>query len=280
MSFDFSNLKPVQISADVPLKLVIIGPSGAGKSYAAGTLGVKTLHLATTIESHGPESASLGARDNNHGSTIFPFIIDREGGNKTGKPLSSDAALEQLRGILKYQAVHKQFEAIILDGLTEVEALVLTSKNLLEATGKNKWAKNDMVPEMLREIYKLLDDCQAAGIHTITTLAATVAAEASDEGYTVNPTLSTFGVASRAIQSFPDILVVGKIQNDSGEKPVRKFFFNCLITKESKDMKGQVSKIASFSPRLTGLSTKELPLTSDADLAKLVAGRRKKLENK
>lgn len=250
------------------LFLFLLGSSGNGKSYAQGTFGVKTLYLYTQGESHGPKSAStLG------GSNVVPVCIDRDG----DKELTPDEALNRLNNILDHPDVIQKagFKAISIDGASEIEALIRSSKKYKLActteSGKhNGFAEGPATLAQFREVISRLKKLQREiGVHICMTGILTVK-EYGEDGLVLDcsPQLSGYAVATGIIQQFDDVMIIGRMQKK--DKIGYRFQLVANGTRVSVDNKGEVKKMFNFSPRLTGVDILQLGATLEADLSKLI----------
>jgi hypothetical protein len=252
----------------------ILGPSGAGKSYAIGTIGCKTLYLYFSGEKHGKDSARQAGKD------IVPVCIDYADLNdeKGFRHLSPDEALDRLRGILgaSDDLVKAGFGAVALDGMTELEACIIDSKELrnkcLTSAGKvDKFKETPTIKMIIRDILKKVVDLQVkTGIHFVTTCILDVK-EYDPETMAIlesQPRLNSYSVAEDVIQQFPTYFIIAPIKKEDGTI-VRAFDFANGMSKSSKDLNGKVKKTINFRPRITG-GTIPLGGMMKADLSLLV----------
>lgn len=262
------------------LELIVLGSQGSGKSYSVGTLGVKTLFLYGTRESHGPKTASVEG-----GPNVEPMCIDYGvwPGEETERPFTNDESLEFIRAILTdHDYITKEkYQAIAVDGLAVLEAMAKGTaewKEKCKTTGgkHNTYKETEATQEILGEIISLLKGCQRlCGVHIVVTgvldVKSTDAFGAIEEAA---PRLGGYGLAESLNQHFGDIVVVGKMSR--GGETKYKFQFLTDLTKVSKDEHGQQKKAMNFSPRLSGLKIDE-PLM-DASLAKLAKLKAEKMK--
>lgn len=248
------------------LGLMIIGQSGAGKSTLAGTFGCKTLYIYTTGESHGAKAAST------MGGDVLPVCINSD----VGGILNADSAYERLLEILgDHDGIKKEgFGAIVLDGATELEALVrgTTKWRIMCQTkdGKhNSFAEGVATLALLRPIVDQLKNLQRMySIHFAMTCILDVHA-ISDDGEILEskPRLQTYSVAEGLIQQYEDIVVVGRMCK--GNQIAHRLQFLAGVSRVSKDTQGQIRKSINFAPRIGGVKLDDLPKTMPADLSKL-----------
>lgn len=251
---------------------IVLGAPGAGKSTFCGTAGETTLYLYGGAESHGPSAASSGGHGN-----ITSIQIDRD---DDGKILPADGAYSRLLAVLSDASGINELgvKVIVLDSLTEIESIIRGTtkwkRDCESASGKhNSFAEPTATINMFRPILSALRDLALDhGIHYAATCPLMVQA-LGDDGQIAEaaPKLSGYSVAESLIMQFPDVLVVGRmVRND---KQVFALQFNAGVSKVSKDATGNVKKIASFNPRITGI--RDLPEVLPANLAQLIAGKEK-----
>ncbi len=267
MSFDFTQaIKEAQTDlTNKSLFLLLLGQSGSGKSYAQGTYGLKTLYLYTQGENHGPASAAtLG------GANAVPVCIDRVG----GAVLSPEDSLARLDTILDdITSIKKHgFQAIAIDGATEIEALIRGTAKFKVISAKNSFEEGPATLLVFRGILNKLKKLQReTGIHVCMTCALTVREYGEDNAIIDStPQLVGFQVATGLVQQFGDVLVVGRmVKND---KSAHRFQLMAGVNKTTKDFKTkEVTKTFNFSPRITGTDITALPRTLDANLAGIIA---------
>lgn len=268
MSFDFATalkegaaaLKQKQLGA------ILLGSSGSGKSRACGTLGVKTLYIHTSGEQHGALSANSG------GSEIHPLCIDHE----NGKILDPDSAYTRLLAVLSDGSgiAKAGFKAVVLDGLTEIEALILETKAWkqrvqVEYKGVASYA-GPVTLSMMRPILTNLQKMQKDyGIHFIVTCILNVK-ELGESGeiLSAEPKLKGFDVATDMVRQFADVLIIGQMSNGEISKP--RIQIGAHVSKASKDFKTlEVRKLQNFYLRITGCDLAGAPDTLAPNLAKI-----------
>jgi len=268
MTFDFTAalkegaaaLKQKQLGA------ILLGSSGSGKSRACGTLGVKTLYIHTSGEQHGALSAASG------GSEVHPICIDQD----AGKILDADAAYTRLLAVLSDGAAISKagFKAIVLDGLTEIEALILETKAWkqrvqVEYKGVASYA-GPVTLSMMRPILANLQKLQKEhGIHFVVTCILNVR-ELGESGEILNaePKLKGFDVATDIVRQFADVLIIGQMSNGEVSKP--RIQIGAHVSKASKDFKTlEVRKLQNFFVRVTGCDLTGAPDTLAPNLAKI-----------
>lgn len=270
MSFNFAAAQKEALSdlANDKLGLLVLGQSGAGKSTLAGTFGVKTLYLYTTGERHGSKASKTFG-----GDSVIPICLDYA----NGAPLSADDTYQRLLDILVDSDGIKgqKFGAIVVDGATELETLVRATNKwrimCLSKDGKhNSFAEGPSTLVLLRPIVDGLKTLQRQlGIHFMMTCILDVQAQASNgEVIESKPRLLTYNVAEGICQQFDDIIVVGPMSK--GDDVAHRIQFLAGVTKESKDLAGNIKKTVNYTPRLTGIPRDALPKTVAADLKELI----------
>lgn len=267
------NFKAAQAQAAADLKndklgLLVLGASGAGKSSVIGTLGVKTLYLYTTGESHGVSAAATQGGEN-----VVPVCLDYA----DGKGLTADAAYDRLMAVLSdVEGIKKEgFGAIALDGASELEVLIRgTSRwRVMCQTDKgnhNSWEEGKATLAMFRPIIAALKDLQRSiGIHYVVTCILDVNSIGDDgEIMESKPKLQTYSVAEGVLQQFPDIVALGRMSK--GDEIAHRIQFLAGVSRSTKDASGNIIKTVNFHPRLTGRVLADLPNTAKADLSELV----------
>lgn len=244
----------MQIKTD-GLFLVVLGPSGAGKSHFIGTYPGKTLLLYGSGESHGPGSAIKVAKEN-----LIPIAWDRT----KDKQLTPNEAWSRLNELLNPEAIKKAgIKCIALDSITnlalDIKQTDIYAQKCMGAKGQHNAFKEteamiDMLNLVMRKLQVLVD---FHNIDVITTIDLQIQAIA-DNGLILEskPGLPTFGVGKAVIQQFPDILVLGRIE----QKPVFQNYAKAANI--SRDNKEQIVKYVDYHPRLRGVM--ELPETIQA----------------
>lgn len=275
MKFDFKRaIAQSELAMKNPkLECVILGPQGAGKSYAIGTLGVPTLHLYGTRESHGPKTARVVGKDN-----ITPFCFTEY----DGKSLSADDSLSLLESVLSNHSylTESAFGAIALDGLAVLEDIIKQSTAWKEKckTAKgthNTFKETEASLELMAHVINLLKSAQReCGVHIVVTGILDVK-ETDQYGGIVeaSPRLGGYGLAESLNQHFGDVLVISKMTK-SGTSQWR-FQFMSDLTRVAKDDTGNQKKAMNFNPRLSGC---EVPTSMEADFAKLISYKADKMK--
>jgi hypothetical protein len=264
MTFDFeAALAQAKRDAEsTALEAIILGSSGAGKSVLAGTSGLKTLYLYSSGENHGVKAARLFGK-----ADVIPVCFDH-------LSTSPDEALANLLSILhnKEQIAKLGVKFVFLDGATEVEALIRSSKAWKDACKTAKGAHNTYeegraTVAAFRPIITGLKDLQrATGTHfAMSCILDVKELGASGEIVESSPRIQGFAVAESLVQQFGDVLVVGRMSKNGQVK--HKLQFMTEIVKTAKDEGGVIKRTMNYSPRLQGVMP---PPYMDADLSKVI----------
>lgn len=267
MAFDFEKAeKEAAVELKPNLAAIVMGQSSAGKSYLAGTLPGKTLYLYTQGEEHGKDSAKLAsgaAKD----CRVVPVSLDLV----DGKVVGADSAYKRLIAMLDAESIKKAgFTSIVIDGLTELEALVRSTQQWKADCTTNKGEHNGFAEQAatikgLRTVMDALRSLQRElGInYVVTCLLMVKGTEENGEITASEPKLLGFEVAAQIIPQFPDQIMIGRMSNEEGMvKP--RLQFTSAAQKAVKEKNGQIKKLIGFTPRLRGVT--ELPATMAADL--------------
>jgi hypothetical protein len=277
--FDFNKMQQSSTASleSNKLELLLMGPSGAGKSFTIGSLGVKTLYLYATRETHGPKSAQVKG-----GDLVVPFCIDYGTwpGESTARQFTAEESLQLLRSILtNYDFIKSnKFEAVALDGMAAMEVIIKDSKEwqkkCLTTQGKhNTFKESEASTEMLGSIVSLLKGVQReCNVHIVATSMIDVKDMDGFGGISeAAPKLQGYGVCEAVVANFGDVLVVGRMTKGTDVK--WKFQSLMDVKKVSKDENGTIKKILNFAPRLSGAT---LPAIMDADLSQVIKLKEKK----
>jgi hypothetical protein len=257
--FDFSKAiaKAKAKLEDKKLNAIVLAPSGGGKSSLMGTIGVPTLYLYCTAESHGPQQATAFATGD-----ITPICIDDE--------RTADESLEFIKAILSDKEFLKSYGAIALDSITSLEAIVresmdFKSRCLTSQNKHNNFAEPAAINAIIGEILSLL---KASEKHVVTTLALDVRSLDGETGEILeaSPKLSTYSCAEFIIMNFGDVMIIGPLTKD--EKTAHRIQFGGKVSKASKDAAGHIKKLINFTPRVSGVKT--LPNSLPAKLSDVI----------
>lgn len=273
MNFNFDQAKKSSAAAlDNPyLELLLMGPSGAGKSFCLGTLGVKTLYVYFTRESHGPKTAAVKGGDN-----IVPICADFGvwPGETESRTFTADETLQYLNALLEsYDWIKKEnFRAIALDSMAALEVIVKEStlwkkKCSTAKGGHNSFKESEASQEILGMVAGAMKGAQReCGVHIIATAPLDVK---DTDGYggisEAAPKLQGYGVCEAVVANFGDVLVIGRMSRNNEMKWKFQSFLD--VKKVSKDEHGNVKKILNFAPRVSGLV---LDPIMDADLSLII----------
>ena len=266
-----------------PLFAVIVGCSSAGKSFLTGTLGVPTLFLYLSTEHHGHKAASSS------NANILPVCLDVMeeqdkdiaglASNRTGDRLNDTQSILKLKHYSSLDLKSEGIEAVVIDSLSDLEQVIKATPDFKQAciasNGKmNKFNEGDELIKRIREIVIGFQHFTKEGVHTIFTLAGVVqAVDENSAASIIQPKLSTFSVADMIPRLFSDVLLVTRMKHEGEMKHVLSFDGNFQRT--GKDITGKTNKVMNFAPRVSGLSTDDLPEFMKADLKEVL-----KLKNK
>lgn len=282
--FDFARAKSLAAKQmkNPLLEAIILGASGAGKSYAIGTLGVKTLYLYGTRETHGPQTAAVQGSTN-----IIPMCFDygvwpEDAEPRQERTFTADESLQFIEATLRdFDWIRKEgFKAVACDGMAVLEALVKDSTEWKEKcktakgthnTFKETEASVDIIGRVVGYLKAVQREC---GTHLLVTSMLDVK-DTDPYGAILEaaPRLQGYGLAESLNAHFGDVLVVGKMTRDGQSK--YKFQFMADITRTAKDEHGGQKRAMNFSPRLSGC---EVPPMMDANLAEVAKLKREKMK--
>lgn len=270
MSIDWKSLKAAKKQSS-PFFALIIGPSGAGKSTLIGTLNKPTLYLYTSVEDHAIVAA--GAKNKN----IIPYCLDR---SDKGELLTADQTYERTLEVLSDKSIVNNVEAIALDSVTEVDQIVRKTSTFKKYITNDKGIANtfkegEAATFHLKQVIEGMKGLHNLGLHCFATVAALVKTVDEAGGITeCTPKLMGFETASDLVRQFQDVLLVSRVnmatESNPEVHPLHALIFHSNITKQSRDMKGNVMKTSNFSPRVSGLLVDELPPMMAADLDHLL----------
>jgi hypothetical protein len=272
-----------------PLFALIIGTSGAGKSTAIGSAEGRILYIHGAGEVHGPKAAATNPK-----ATVIPFNLEqRKNADGVLIDCDPDEAMARLWSVLN-QPLWSQFDHIAVDGLCDIEKILLLSKACEKfcTNDKGKFVRWDTVKYVTQELGRLvkaLGKLSAHGMGVFVTCIGVTDSDFSAEAGTlaIQPKLQGHGVIETIIPQFPDIILAARIERDD-EVGHAFLFHNVVVTKSQKDANGETKKVSAYSPRLTGLYYKETPPILAANLAlalkykrreKAVKGSKAKVEN-
>lgn len=249
------------------LFLVVLGPSGAGKSHFIGTHPGRTLYLYGSGESHGPNSASKNNKD------LLPIAWDRIKKGDEISDLTPDQILPRIKERLDPQVIKANgVKCVALDSWTnlalDIKKSTLFKQRCTDAKGNhNAFKETEVLGAMLLDVVKCLQTLvDYHDVDVITTLDLQIQ-NVGDDGTILEskPSLPTFGVAKALVQTFGDILVLGRI----GEKrtPVFQSFAKAATSSIDRESKVMV-KYVEYSPRLTNVN--ELPETIEASVSAIM----------
>ena len=250
------------------LFLVVLGASGVGKSHFIGTYPGRTLLLYGAGESHGPASAIKSNSD------ILPLAWNR-GKDAKGNivDLNPNKILSRIKEALNPEALAAAgIKCVAIDSLTnlclDLKNTDMFKQRCMSAKGQhNSFKETEALIELLSLVTNSLQNLSDIhGIDSICTLDLNILSVA-DNGLILEskPGLPTFGVGKAIIQQFPDILVLGRL----GENSEPTFQNFASVNQKSKDFETQaIVKYVEYHPRLRGAIT--LPETIPANVQSIL----------
>lgn len=263
MVVDFKALKAnaKKKTEGTGLCAVILGAGQAGKSTLLGTLPGNTLILHTKDEAHGVLSAGI------YNKSVTGLCINPD-------DTSEDEALAIMLAVLGQPDLRDNFDCVCIDSISSVEMLIKASDGFKasckSATGKyDKFAESGNLLMRIQELVNASSSFRNKGGHFLVTLPAHVKAVDADGGAeTVEPMLSTYGVANSIPRMFDVVLFVTHAVVE-GERR-RVLDFGTEAKKDSKNVSGLVNKQLNFKSCLRGVPDADLPEMFPANLSKLL----------
>lgn len=272
MTFDFDKAiaEAAKDAKSTALEALVLGSSSSGKSSLFGTFGCKTLYLYSGGENHGVKSAySTGATN----VIAAKYDVYKEDGK-----IDPDASLANCLSALSQPEILRQkgVGAVAIDGASELEVLIRSSKAWLKACMTPKGSHNAFEETKatlagFRPIITALKDLQRElGIHFAMSCILDVK-ELGSMGEVVEgaPKIQGYSVAESLCQQFGDVLVVGRMTKNGVAK--HKLQFGTDLSKVAKEESGAPKKFLNFSPRIAGIKVADLPPYEEADLSKIIA---------
>lgn len=244
---------------------VVLGPSGSGKSSLLGSFGCSTLILYTSDESHSKLSSSI------HNGDITNICLDR---TEDGEQLSADDTLTKLLTILNSEDIAEHFGAVCVDSLSSLDLIIKRSEWFSDfckgANGKrNDFKASEAVITKLQEVFNATQGFRQKGTHFMCTLAAHVKSlDGEGNAEVAVPVLSSYGCADNVPRLAGGVLFLGKTEIEGEIK--RALIFSTTMSKVSRDLKGNVTKMLSFSPRLAGIADELIPSVLPANMSKVL----------
>lgn len=270
MSIDWKSLKAAKKQTS-PFMALILGTSGAGKSTLIGSLNKPTLYLYAKQEDHGV--AAAGALNKN----IVPYCIDY---SDKGEKLTPDQTFERTLEVLNDKTIVDNVAAVAVDGASELDLIIRKTNSfkkgcLTDKGVHNNYREGEQVIYHLKQITEAMKNLNSLGLHCFLTCAAMVKSlDESGAVSEVTPKLQGFDVAHDLIRSFADVLLVARVniatESNPEVHPEHVMLFHSQVSKQSRDLKGNIMKTANFSPRVSGLLVDELPPMMAADLDHLL----------
>lgn len=251
-----------------PLFGIVLASRGSGKSGLLGTLGVPTLFIFLSEESHGVEAAVAVSKGSHE---IVPLCLNQDASGKTTSTpeLNPDLVLKNLLEILSTPDLENEFGAVVFDGLSALDRYVYACSEVQKAS---KYDINKVTLTVYDRIIAKMKALHGRGLHVITTCAAEGTATNDGTAAVLTPKLRGTGVIDSVIGQFGDVLVVGSIlleDPETGEVTRQHALqFGSNIEKVGKRITGQ-SFAVTFRPRLAGLRSDQVPDLLPADLANL-----------
>lgn len=267
--FDFEKALKAskEMSSNTNLFLIALGPSGGGKSYLMGTLEQKTLYLYVSGESHGPQSARVPG-----GDLVEPYCLDFY----DGKQLDPDATFKNLLFILNSGAMLKKhgYKAVAIDGASELEFVIRNTKewNIRTTNDKGKhdgFMEINATCDMFRQVTSAAKNLQREiGVHIFMTCVLDVRSVGEyGEILESAPRLRGARVAETLVQQFDEVVAIGRMVKDDVVK--HKIQMMTKMSKIAKEVSG-ASRAVNYNPRITGLSSHEIPAFLPASLKSVV----------
>ncbi len=268
MGFDFKDVEKQakKFRSSGAMEAICLAPGGAGKSYLAGTMDGKILYLHTQGERHGPQSAETKCK-----GEIIPISIDTYNNPNKDPDLTIKTTLDILTDI---DGIKKAgFTGVVIDSMTEYESLIQRTKKYkmfcMTTKGEhNNFKEGPAVIDQFRDLLNALRALADEGIHYYVTCALDV--KDKDEDGSVleaTPQLSGYRVIETLVLQFPDVFIVGEMENAEGKR-AHRIQFGATVSKESKDQNGNIKRYLNFTPRLTGVDP--MPSTLKADLKEVI----------
>lgn len=256
-----------------PLFAIIFGCSGSGKSSALGTTELPTLVLHGPTENHAATNARTRAVSPDLVTGLEYTVRDEDG------KVNANLTYKNLLSIVRDVSLAKEFGAIALDSLTELQQIIQDTHQFREYCmtdkGKvNKFLEGESCIKMFNEVFAALLTLNKLGVHVVCTCAAVIKSQdETGENVEAKPMLAGFSVGDGIARSFSDVFFVNLMRTDDGAK--HQFLFQPTLGMVSKDQAGKVSKtsFANFTPRLSYFLRESLPEVSDVDLAKIIKAR-------
>ncbi len=272
MAISFKDLKKASKSTVAPVPFcILIGPRSAGKSSVFGTSSKSIILITTSSESHGINAARTAAVRAGHGDTIVEYFIDRD---DEGKDIvSADLQLARLTSLLDFLVASpdtaKEIGSVAFDSLSSLDKVICRSKDVLTA---NTYEKNKVIISKALDVVAKLRSVHAKGVGVFCTCAASSEADPNSAAHTrVTPVLGSYGLVNELIGAFDDVLIIGPVNmTDDEGKDVKEYVFQTggQIERSGKTFTGQPRSL-SFSPRITGIMSDELPMYIPANIDQL-----------
>lgn len=246
MKISFESLKAKgQELKDTKLFALIAGIRGSGKSTILGTLKESTLLIASTLEAHAIESASLFGQ-----GQIIPTLYDVDENSVQMKP---DEALANLHKILDFlissDELTNNISAVAIDSVSAIDKTLLGTTRVIQEN--NGFEVMKLLENEHLRIIKKLKELHRKGLHVLATMP--ILASFDEDGFYVTAKAELRGITttSNIAGSFSDILVVGRFGSEYA------FQMDLLFKKVGKEVSGAEKQLV-FHPRIAGLSHQDL----------------------
>lgn len=252
MKISFDKFKSKK-DEDEKLFCLLSGIRGSGKSTAIGTLGVKTLVIASGLESHAFTAAKLFGKEN-----ILKTLYDID--EDTNKQLKPDVAIQNLHDILDFlitsEDTQQNIEAIALDSFGAIDKTLLETTRVSQE--KNNFEAMNILENEHFRIIRKLKELHRKGLHIIATMP--ISGKFDDEGFYLNGTPQIRGIRTtqNIMGVFPELLVCAFIRGEY------VFQMNVLLKKVGKAVSGEDKEFPSY-PRINGLSNDDVKEISGED---------------
>lgn len=244
MKISFEKLKSKQFQEN-KLFCLISGIRGSGKSTTIGTLGVPTLLIASSFESHAVQASQTFGKEN-----IIPSLYDVDENEKQLRP---DAAIQNLHDILDFLITTpdllENIGAVVVDSISAIDKTLLETTRILQE--KNGFEAMKIMEQEHFRIIKKLKELHRKGLHVVATMPILGAFD--EEGFYVSakPEIRGVTATSNIAGIFSEVLVCAKINKE------HFFQMDLLIKKVGKEVSGDKKEIA-FHPRITGLTDEDI----------------------
>lgn len=280
MAFDFSKVKAQSTEikkAGIPKLIAIVGTRGSGKSGCLATAAKdkKMLLVQCKFENHSFSSVSGVSRalyGEKSVDNIVPYNIDQ----LDGKEVTGDVVLAQLLDLLSDPKTSEYFPIVAIDSLSALDMHFATCSEVLSA---DKFSSSKVIGSIYNRLFSAIKTYLSHGGTAIYTLASE---SYVDGGVRVTaPKLRGSSSVSLALGESACIVLCDKVITGTGDDTETQHIFSFThditkskqkivrITKGSdgKNVIDSVPQLLSFSPRIAGVATQDLPAVMPADLS-------------